>query len=102
MLTPQRTLLLLKPEKKNRQLKMHGIPCWGTVLYFICLTRIDKFKMDLNQDFDALKAQYESSDTPIAEEGSVVESDGAEQAANGVRCPVQGCRPPFPLLPCGV
>jgi len=78
MLTPQRTLLLLKPARKNRQLKRYGILCWGTVLYFVCLTCIDIFKLDLDPDFNALKAQYESSDTPIAEEGSVVESDGED------------------------
>lgn len=67
------------PGDPTADLVTQGYLYWGPIsAIFILLAILVLFKVDLDPDFNALKAQYESSDTPIAEEGSVVESDGEE------------------------
>ena len=67
------------PGDPTADLVTQGYLYWGPIsAIFILLSILVLFKVNLDPDFNALKAQYESSDTPIAEEDSVVESDGAE------------------------
>ncbi len=67
------------PGNPTADLVTQGYLYWGPIsAIFILLSIIVLFKVDLDPDFNALKARYESSDTPITEEGSVVESDGEE------------------------
>ncbi len=67
------------PGDPTADLVTQGYLYWGPIsAIFILLSIIVLFKVNLDPDFNALKAQYESSDAPIAEEGSVVESDGEE------------------------
>jgi len=67
------------PGDPTADLVTQGYLYWGPIsAIFILLSIVILFKVNLDPDFNALKAQYESGDTPITEEGAVVESGGAE------------------------